>query len=422
MHFQTTPFAVYNMLSGVVLIALGVALLRMRRRSRASARMGVFAAAFGFVWFVVYLTSPDDADGLLLRWLVVAAQVVAAASLLYLARVFPRGAELRDRRAWFWAGGTGAAFVALFGMTAVSSFGGSTTVPEPLAFVFNVTRLVMIGAFVTVLLLWALRAGHAQDPEERAQYVLTSAAVSLYPAMIFGLVLGGQPLRGTTFAVYAAERLFVVAFLGAVTILWLRTAARSAPGLAKGPRNVALLILGTAAFAMLTDVLLGPSAAGSGPAPATARTLGAGILAYAIVRHQLLGIDVRVRWTIKQSTVAAIFVGVFFVVSELAQQTFSAQYGSFVGIAAAGALLFALAPLQHFAERVATVAVPGAKPVGEMTGAQRADLYRTLAKQAWADGVLTLDERGMLDAARQQLGLSNDEATRLEREATTRAA
>jgi hypothetical protein len=88
-----------------------------------------------------------------------------------------------------------------------------------------------------------------------------------------------------------------------------------------------------------------------------------------------------------------------------------------VGIVAAGALLFALTPLQHAAERVASAAVPGAKPVAAMSGADRARLYREQARFMWQDGQLSEDERRALLHLRDQLGLSRDEAARLEEEA-----
>ncbi|HVM45503.1 MAG TPA: hypothetical protein VM582_06165 [Candidatus Thermoplasmatota archaeon] len=140
-------------------------------------------------------------------------------------------------------------------------------------------------------------------------------------------------------------------------------------------------------------------------------------VAYAVVRHQLFDLDVRIRWTLSRGTLAAIFVAAFFVASELSAQLFSDYTGSAVaGILTAGLLVFALTPLQAFAERVALAAVPDARPPQAWTPQERAEFYREQARLAWADGALTREERRMLDAARARLGLSHEDAARIEAE------
>lgn len=140
------------------------------------------------------------------------------------------------------------------------------------------------------------------------------------------------------------------------------------------------------------------------------------ILLYGILKTHLFDIDVKIKFTIKQSTVAAAFIGLFFVVSEGAQAFFSGRAGTYLGIVAAGALVFAIAPLQRFAERVANTAMPNVRPLGEMPADERASMYRELVRSAWADGSLTMDERRMLATARERLGLGDEEAVRLERD------
>lgn len=143
---------------------------------------------------------------------------------------------------------------------------------------------------------------------------------------------------------------------------------------------------------------------------------------YALVRHQLFGIDLRVNWTVKQSTVAGVFVAVFFAASEGAQVLFADFAGNeIVGVAAAALLVFAIAPLQRVGERVANAAVPpeqAAAPVGE---GDPEETYRHLAEQAWADGALERSERGLLDRARESLGLDRETAMRIEQEASEEA-
>lgn len=62
--------------------------------------------------------------------------------------------------------------------------------------------------------------------------------------------------------------------------------------------------------------------------------------------------------------------------------------------------------------------MPGVPPVGEMSEDERARLYSEQVHGAWADGTLSQAEREMLERLRVGLGLSIEEAHRLEREAT----
>lgn len=139
-----------------------------------------------------------------------------------------------------------------------------------------------------------------------------------------------------------------------------------------------------------------------------------GLVAYAILRHQLFDIDVRIKWTLKQSTVAAVFIGLFFVVSESAAQFFSERVGTYLGIVAAGTLVFVIAPLQHFAQRVADRAMPGVKPVGERTDDERLMLYREQLGAAYADGAVNASERALLEHLRARLGIDAEAAMRVE--------
>lgn len=140
------------------------------------------------------------------------------------------------------------------------------------------------------------------------------------------------------------------------------------------------------------------------------------LVGYALVRFQVFDLDLKIRWTLKQSTVAAAFVAVFFGVSELAQQIFSENVGPYVGVAATTILVFFLSPLQRFADRVASAALPHARPLARQTRTERASLYREQARIAWSDGKLTAKDRRMLNVARDRLSLSVEETARLEHE------
>ena len=64
------------------------------------------------------------------------------------------------------------------------------------------------------------------------------------------------------------------------------------------------------------------------------------LIAYGILRTQLFDIDLRIRWTIKQSTVAAVFVTVFYLVSEGADRLLESEFGTIAGLFASAVVVF----------------------------------------------------------------------------------
>lgn len=138
----------------------------------------------------------------------------------------------------------------------------------------------------------------------------------------------------------------------------------------------------------------------------------------AITRHQLLGADLKLKWTLSRGTLAAIFVFLFFILSEGAQVVLEDSTGSaLVGVFGAGLLVFTLVPLQRMGDRLADAAMPGVVPIDAMGPRDRAALYKEWVRLAWSDGSLNKKERRMLDLARERFGLTHEEAARYETEA-----
>lgn len=144
--------------------------------------------------------------------------------------------------------------------------------------------------------------------------------------------------------------------------------------------------------------------------------IGTGLVAYAIARHSLFDLDLKVKWTLERGTVAAIFVAVFFVVGELAETFFAEVLGPYAGVFAAGGLVFFLAPLQRFANRVSDMAMPGTKEPSEMDAAERRELFRDQAELVWMDGQLTEKDRRVLENLRERLGIDAETANEIENE------
>ena len=138
------------------------------------------------------------------------------------------------------------------------------------------------------------------------------------------------------------------------------------------------------------------------------------LIAYGILRTQLFDIDLKIRWTIKQSTVAGIFIAVMFVISEGASQFLSDELGKVTGLLAAGVLMFFLAPLQQFAERVATKAMPNTNNTPEYASFRKMQVYEAAFTEAQMEGGISQKERALLAHLRDSLGISQADAEAIE--------
>lgn len=210
----------------------------------------------------------------------------------------------------------------------------------------------------------------------------------------------------------------------------------AAYAIAAAPAALALAVLARAALPGTRRALaLAPLALASGafvglslPLPEALANLGLFVLgawrillpalvAYALVRHRLFDLDLKIRWSINRGTVAAAFLGVFIVVANVAENYLDARLGVVTGGVAASVLVLALNPLQRLGERLATAVVPPERPPGELSPDERLDIYRDQLVVAWADGALNRRERLMLDRLRERLGIEASLAARVEREA-----
>lgn len=140
------------------------------------------------------------------------------------------------------------------------------------------------------------------------------------------------------------------------------------------------------------------------------------LIGYGILTVQLLDIDLKVRWTIKQGTVAAAFVAVFFLVSEGSTVFLSNSLGNVLGLLASSLLVFAMAPLQRAAERVADAAMPGVRDTPEYASYRKLQVYAAALDSAYQEGGVSDRERTMLNSIASSLGLHPADAERLERD------
>ncbi len=140
------------------------------------------------------------------------------------------------------------------------------------------------------------------------------------------------------------------------------------------------------------------------------RAAGILVLAASALKGQMIGLDRKLRFGISKSAVAAIFVAVFFVASEGAQAFFGDRFqNEYFGIAAAGALVFAIAPIMRMADRFAAAAVPVAFDAEA--------IFRDSLRMALKDGRVDPDEDISLASQAEQLGISPRRMMELRREA-----
>jgi len=143
------------------------------------------------------------------------------------------------------------------------------------------------------------------------------------------------------------------------------------------------------------------------------------LIAYGILRTQLFDIDLRIRWTIKQSTLAGIFVALMFLISEGASTFLSAEFGNVIGLLTAAVIMFFVAPLQRFADHVASAAMPNTRNTPEYVTYRKMRVYEAAVAEAQLEGGISDKERSLLNRLRDSLEISPADAEMLERELQT---
>lgn len=140
------------------------------------------------------------------------------------------------------------------------------------------------------------------------------------------------------------------------------------------------------------------------------------MVAYGVLRVQLFDIDLRLKRTLKRGTVAAAFVATFFVISELAGNYLSSQFGAVIGVLATGALVFFLDPLQRAAERLSNAAMPNTVDTPQYEMFRKLQVYDAALRAAYEDGFIGERERRMLDSMIESMGIDRAAAQQLERD------
>lgn len=142
------------------------------------------------------------------------------------------------------------------------------------------------------------------------------------------------------------------------------------------------------------------------------------LLVHTIARHQLLGLDLRIKWTLRRGTLIGIFLGVFFIVVAVAEQ-YLQRYGAILGGVAVGLMLLALRPIERMADRFAEAAMPGVQPTPAYLAHKRIEVYKVAVESALETGGIDARERVKLEKLRDKLGLSPGDVAAVEADATS---
>ena len=138
------------------------------------------------------------------------------------------------------------------------------------------------------------------------------------------------------------------------------------------------------------------------------------LVAYGVLRVQLFDIDLRIKRTLKRGTVAAAFVATFFVISELAGNYLSSQFGTVLGVLGTGALVFFLDPLQRAAEKLSNAAMPNTVDTPEYESFRKLQVYDSAVRAALEDGHISKRQRRVLDSMIESMGIDRNVAERME--------
>jgi hypothetical protein len=144
------------------------------------------------------------------------------------------------------------------------------------------------------------------------------------------------------------------------------------------------------------------------------------LIAYGILKAKLFDIDLKIRWTLKQSTFAAAVLAITFAISEGAEMLVSAELGDMWGLVAAGVAVLFLKPLQAFAEKVVSLVMPNTQNTPEYQRSHKLRVYEEALAEALDEGGISPKERALLARLSESLEIPAAEADAIEAEVKMR--
>ena len=211
--------------------------------------------------------------------------------------------------------------------------------------------------------------------------------------------------------------MFALAFLLAVHAIFLartKLARRRAIlfAIAFGLRDVSWGLIYTMAFVglrradPLTELIFDQVYAGS-------TLIYIPIVAYGIFSVRLLNIQLQVRKSVQRGTLAAVFVALFFLISEGAASLLSERFGTVVGLLGATLVVFLVSPLHRLIDWLSGQVVP-VNEGSEYEAYRKLQLYAVAVEDALAYGNIGPAQRSLLERLRESLAISAEDARRIE--------
>lgn len=427
MNLDLSPARWVLFANGAVLVALALLVWTRRPRRRANTYFAVWATGLALAYAIYWILPTEDRNYPPIGYATAALLLVGAWGHAGLVLHAPRRLGRGDRRHLAWPLIALGAFVVIqvpmlllvrltdaIPLSAdIEQWRSQTPSASAWAdFVRVSAHLVYLGIAWSAAILLALRGHRVRgDTQGRRAYALFGAIVALFPAW-----MGGWFVFVADVAFDQVYAIFAFACTVATTALWL-DATRHGDG-SRACRNAALFIPTAFLSGMLYGAFIEPRidlALGW----ALVASLEVILLVYAVLREQILGLELKLKWTINRGTLAAVFVASFFVVSELVAGILSERIGLVAGVLVTGALVFALAPLQRIADRVSDAAMPHVRDSEEYRTVRKREVYQAAVTSAMLDGVLTERERDLLATLADELGLRPSEARELDRAASS---
>ena len=266
-------------------------------------------------------------------------------------------------------------------------------------------------------------------PFRRRSLRITIAVVALMMAAgtVVTMALWGS-LFGSAVLYAAVMALFLFALVASIHAWWV-----AKPGIARTRARVFAIAFG------IRDICWGASYAiafwsiqdgGYTPDSAFVLTgklvyalgtlLAVPLIAYGILKAKLFDIDLKIRWTLKQSTFAAAVVAITFAISEGVEMLVSAELGDKWGLVAAGVAVLFLKPLQAFAEKVVSLVMPNTQNTPEYQRSHKLRVYEEALAEALDEGGISPKERALLARLRDSLEIPAAEAEAIEAEVKMR--
>lgn len=373
---------------------MGVGALAVARGKPRALLIGATAALFGLTYVIENLvgyTNGDEVGAILLAAVAGPTALLQIVLAWHLMRELP-GNE-RRRFAWLAAG-----LAISFGLTHVAFDRAEVLI----AWGFNASGAGRASAVALnaqqwgmILIVWAAgaRARATRVAREQRSFVALGLAFAFFSIFLHvGTYLALLTPGNDLVADVSNVGIVAVALLTTSSVLALATADPSR-GLAERLASPALVLVGLMG---LVVVRASPVHEGSF---GIVRTIGAALLAVAIVRYGLLDVELP-HFARKRGALGAGALAALLIVAQIAQNFFEAKYGLLMGGVVAGAFLFAASPLQRALESRS-----GDRRVVASQSDERERSFRIAVRMALKDDQITREEERDLVVLADHLGI-----------------